>query len=50
GREANATQQKISVESPVGKELLGRRVGEEVSVVVPSGVVQYRVDAIQHTS
>jgi transcription elongation factor GreA len=47
GREANAAQQKISVESPVGKELLNRRVGEEVEVVVPSGTVQYRIDAIK---
>ncbi len=45
-REANANEQKISVDSPVGKELLNRRVGEEVNVVVPSGMVQYRVDAI----
>jgi transcription elongation factor GreA len=45
-REANAAEQKISVESPVGRELLNRRVGEEVAVVVPSGMVQYRVDGI----
>ncbi|HXU23861.1 MAG TPA: transcription elongation factor GreA [Tepidiformaceae bacterium] len=50
GREANATEKKISIESPVGRELLGRRVGEQVSVVVPSGVVQYRVDEIKHSS
>ena len=45
-REANAAEKKISVESPVGKVLLGRRVGEDVSVSVPSGVVQYRIEAI----
>lgn len=45
-REANAAQQKISVDSPVGRELLKRRVGEEVAVVIPSGTVQYRIDAI----
>ena len=50
-REANAREQKISVESPVGKELLGRRVGEEVSVTVPSGsTIQYRIEAIRHNS
>ncbi len=47
-REANARERKISVESPVGKELLGRRVGEEVEVSVPSGTVQYRIDGITH--
>ena len=45
-REANATDRKISVESPVGKELLGRRPGDEVTVSVPSGVVQFRVNGV----
>jgi transcription elongation factor GreA len=45
-REANATQMKISVESPVGKELLGRAIGEEVAVEAPSGLLQFRIDSI----
>jgi transcription elongation factor GreA len=45
-REANAGEKKISVESPVGKQLLGRRPGDEVEITVPSGVIQYRVDAV----
>ncbi len=45
-REANASDKKISVESPVGKELLGRRPGDEVEVEVPSGTINYRVDAV----
>ncbi|MBA4181148.1 MAG: hypothetical protein C0506_11215 [Anaerolinea sp.] len=49
-REANAREQKISVESPVGKELLGRRVGDEVEVSVPSGTIHYRIEAIRHSS
>ncbi len=48
GREANAREKKISVESPVGKQLLGRRVGEEVEVSVPSGSIQYRIEKITH--
>jgi transcription elongation factor GreA len=47
-REANAGEKKISVESPVGKELLGRRPGDEVEITVPSGVIQYRIDAVSH--
>lgn len=47
-REANAREQKISVDSPVGKELLGRRVGDEVEVTVPSGTIHYRIEAIRH--
>ena len=46
GREANAKERKISVESPVGKELLGKRAGDEVEVTVPSGKIPYRIDAI----
>lgn len=49
-REANAKEQKISVDSPVGKELLGRRVGDEVEVSVPSGTIYYRIEAISHIS
>lgn len=49
-READAKQQKISVDSPVGKELLGRRVGDEVEVTVPSGTIQYRIEEIRHST
>lgn len=45
-REANAADRRISVESPVGKELLGRRAGDEVTVSIPSGVVQFRVTSV----
>ncbi len=45
-REANAAERKISIESPVGKELLGRRPGDEITVSVPSGVVQFRVTGV----
>ena len=48
-REANAADRKISVESPVGKELLGRRPGDEVTVSVPSGVVQFRVTGVSNS-
>jgi transcription elongation factor GreA len=47
-REANAGERKISVESPVGKQLLGRIPGDEVAITVPSGVIQYRIDAVSH--
>lgn len=47
-REANASEKKISVESPVGRVLLGKRVGEEVEVSAPQGIMRYRIDAIRH--
>jgi transcription elongation factor GreA len=35
--EANPAENKLSNESPVGKALMGRKRGEEVSVALPSG-------------
>ncbi|MGE5595652.1 MAG: GreA/GreB family elongation factor [Hyphomicrobiales bacterium] len=45
-REANAAQSRISVESPVGRELLGRRAGEEIRVSTPRGETRFRVEAV----
>jgi transcription elongation factor GreA len=47
-REANAREMKISVESPVGKKLLGSRPGDDVTVEAPNGQISYRVDAVIH--
>jgi transcription elongation factor GreA len=46
-REANAGQQRISVESPVGKQLLGRRPGEEVVVSTPRGETRFKIEAVR---
>ena len=46
-REANAAERRISVDSPVGAQLLGRRSGDEVEVIIPSGSVHYRIDQIR---
>lgn len=46
-REANARERRISVESPVGRELLGKRVGDQVSVETPSGSITYRIETIE---
>lgn len=34
---------KISVHSPVGKALLGHRVGDIVTVKAPSGIIEYEI-------
>ena len=44
--EVNPRQGKISNESPVGRALLGRRVGEQIEVVVPAGVLRLSVVSI----
>ena len=41
--EANSLKGKISNESPVGKALLGAKVGDDVSVDTQMGVVNYKV-------
>ena len=41
--EASPKEKKISDESPVGKAVLGRKVGETVDAEVPSGVIQYQI-------
>ena len=44
--EANAMENKISNESPVGKALLKHQVGDVVSVTAPDGVYKLRIDKI----
>lgn len=41
--EANSLKGKISNESPVGKALIGAKVGQKVEVETPSGVVKYKI-------
>ncbi|MEW6724288.1 MAG: transcription elongation factor GreA [Bacillota bacterium] len=44
--EANPAENRISDESPVGKGLMGQRVGQIVEVKVPAGTIKYKVLAI----
>lgn len=48
--EANSLQNKISNESPVGRALLGRKVGDIVDVETQVGVIQYKILEIQRVS
>ena len=41
--EANSLEGKISNESPVGKALLGRTIGDIVDVQVPDGVAKFEI-------
>jgi len=44
--EADPKTGRISNESPVGRALLGKRVGDEVQVSVPKGILRYTVTKI----
>lgn len=48
--EANSLQGKISNESPVGRALLGRKMGETVEVETQAGMLQYKILDIQRVS
>ena len=37
---------KISLKSPIGAALMGKKVGETVEVRVPSGILRLRIDSI----
>ena len=41
--EANPLEQKISDESPVGKALMGKKVGDEVVVEAPGGEMKLKI-------
>ena len=42
-REANLKTGKISVNSPIGKGLLGKSIGETTQVKVPNGVMEFEI-------
>ena len=44
--EANPLEGKISDESPIGKALLGKAVGDAVDIVTPAQVTAYKVTEI----
>jgi len=45
--EADFKQNKISITSPVGRALLGRKVGEVVEIQVPAGMLKYKILSIE---
>ncbi|MBP9996375.1 MAG: transcription elongation factor GreA [Lachnospiraceae bacterium] len=48
--EANSLKGKISNESPVGRALIGAKVGDVVAVETPAGVCKYKVLEIQRSN
>jgi transcription elongation factor GreA len=45
-KEADLKLGKISVTSPIGKGLLGKKIGEVAEVTAPSGTFKFRVESI----
>jgi transcription elongation factor GreA len=46
--EADITQNLISVNSPIGRALMGKRVGDLIEVDVPKGHLEYAVTEIKY--
>lgn len=44
--QADPLEDRISVRSPTGQAILGKRVGDEVNVSTPGGVARYRILSI----
>jgi transcription elongation factor GreA len=45
-KEADLKLQKISVTSPIGKGLLGKKVGDEAEIQAPNGKIVFYIDKI----
>ena len=41
--EANIREKKISVDSPIGKGLLGKQKGEIANIITPAGEIQFEI-------
>lgn len=46
-KEQDLKNNKISIESPIGKGLLGKRVGDKVDIKVPAGVIGFEILSIK---
>jgi transcription elongation factor GreA len=45
--EARPGTGRLSVESPVGQAVMGKRVGDELQVTAPSGLVRFKIENIE---
>ena len=41
--EANLKEKKISIDSPIGKGLLGKKQGDVADIQTPNGIVKFEV-------
>jgi transcription elongation factor GreA len=48
--EANIKDNKISINSPIARALIGKREGDEVQVQAPNGVINYEIATVYYKS
>jgi transcription elongation factor GreA len=46
-QEANFKENKLSIDSPIGKALMGRKLGEKISVKIPAGILELTITKIE---
>ena len=46
--EANIKENRISVNSPIARAVIGKEEGDVVNIKVPSGTVEYEIGAVKH--
>ncbi|EON93248.1 hypothetical protein MARLIPOL_04420 [Marinobacter lipolyticus SM19] len=46
--EADIKAGKISISSPIARALIGKSEGDIVAIRVPSGTVEYEIEAVEH--
>ncbi len=44
--ESNSKEGKIAISTPIAKGLLGKKIGDEVEIEVPAGILSFRIDEI----
>jgi len=44
--EADYEENKISIESPIGKSLVGHAAGDRIEIKVPAGILAYQILSI----
>lgn len=47
--ESDVKANKISVNSPIARALVGKSEGDEVVVITPSGEIEFEIDAVRHS-
>lgn len=47
GYESNPTQNKLSIDSPLGKAILGKKAGNSVTLTMPEGITEYLICKIE---
>lgn len=45
--EADPLRKKLSFTSPIGKALIGKRVGDVIEIQIPSGIIKYKILSIK---